>query len=214
MNSFEIELPYWQKGLTIIGVDEVGRGCLAGPVTVGAVAFAPDKMNIEKEIENLNIKDSKQVSREKRELLSPIIKTYATTFSTATSSVEIINENGIVFAIAEAMNIAIENCIKCCQNNKFVILIDGATLPILRLKEGIEKRTIIKGDTISISIASAAIIAKVERDALMDTLSVTFPAYGWDQNKGYGTLNHRNSIKKNGLTKHHRALFVRNIVEL
>ena len=79
------------------------------------------------------------------------------------------------------------------------------------MKPTIERRTIIKGDALSLTIASASILAKVERDTYMSTLGKQFPQYSWEQNKGYGTLDHRTSILRHGLTAHHRTLFVRNL---
>ena len=214
MVTCNFEIPYWGNGYTVIGVDEVGRGCLAGPVTAGAVAFKPLTPALQGELLSLGINDSKKVTPMKRNHLVPLIKTYASAYATRSVCAHCINEKGITAALYEAMTQAIQHCIDNLTTDKIVLLIDGNILPNLPLKRSVETSTIIKGDALSISIASASILAKVERDTYMTTLSKNFPHYKWDQNKGYGTLDHRTSIKTYGLTEYHRSLFVRNVCKM
>lgn len=198
--TFEFEKKFWSDGSTVIGVDEVGRGCLAGPVVAGAVIFNPDHILIE------GITDSKQLSQMQRENFSEQIKKHSKDFSIGISSVNEINKLGIVPATFLAMERALLQFAKVDA-----LLIDGSLLPRFSKIQPQSIKTIIKGDQLSYSIAAASIIAKVYRDQLMAELHQTFPNFGWDQNKGYGTKKHREAILKTGITEHHRSLFCRNI---
>lgn len=207
--DFIYEENLWQKGVqNIIGIDEVGRGSLAGPVVAGA-AFAKAPA-AKAAIMRLGIDDSKRLSASAREKLNPKIDKY---FQTAIgeSSVSEINNLGIVKATTLAMRRAVKNLqfsITNFQNkNKFFILVDG--YQVRGLPGGIHKqKAIIKGDQKSISIAAASIIAKVYRDSLMVKLHNDFPKYKWNENKGYGTRRHIEAIKKHGICDLHREVFV------
>lgn len=203
--NLEYEQKYWQQNKkVVIGIDEVGRGPLAGPVVAGAVAFAPDHQMIE------GINDSKKLSAKKRELFAQQIKAQAQAWAIGVGSIKLINDQGIMPAILFAMTSAIE------QVGKFdKLLIDG--LPI---KQPFNHRAInpsnieyiVKGDAKSYSIAAASIIAKVYRDQLMTNLAKEFEHYGWEKNMGYGTLQHRQALQEHGATIFHRKKFIEKII--
>jgi len=199
--STDFEQQFWQKDKKlIVGVDEVGRGPLAGPVVAAAVIFSPDIKLIE------GINDSKKVTAKNRLTLSELIKQQALAWAIGSSSVEVINKVGIVPAITLAMNQAIQQLPGFDQ-----VLIDGNPIKNFSPIDEANITYIVKGDQKSYSIASASIIAKVYRDQLMEKLSLDFPEYGWNKNMGYGTKEHILAIQRYGLTVHHRELFVRKL---
>lgn len=181
-------------GKIVAGVDEVGRGPLAGPVIAAAVII--DQSNI---INGIN--DSKKISKIKRELLNDqILKSY--NYSLGISSVEEIDE----FNILNATKLSIMRAIENLSIKPDIVLIDGNM-------KFIDKNfiSIIKGDEKCYSIAAASIVAKVYRDDLMRSLALDFPFYKWDKNSGYGTIEHIKAIQANGISKHHRKKFTRKI---
>lgn len=198
-DSFEHAL-MTRPGLLIAGVDEVGRGPLAGPVTAAAVILDLDRLP-----QGLN--DSKKLSAARRVGLSAEIAATAEV-SLAWASVEEIDTLNIRNASLLAMRRAVEGLPRRPDH----ALIDGNALP-----PGLpcDATTIIKGDARSVSIAAASIIAKVARDTLMIELSERFPGYGWDRNAGYPTAEHRAALQHLGVTPHHRRSFrpVHNILE-
>jgi ribonuclease HII len=195
MPTFTEERFYWDQGYdNIAGVDEVGRGCFAGPVVAAAVIL-PKDFNVTTEIN-----DSKLLSPKKRTKLAEIITKYALSFSIAEISVEIINKIGI----GKASQKAFYKAIKSLTIKPDFILIDAFYIKNLKRKT---QKPIIHGDNKSISIAAASIIAKVHRDSLMTNLHEDFPPYNFCQNKGYGTKTHQEAIKKFGLTTIHRSSF-------
>lgn len=200
--NFDFEQKLWTQGKSFVaGIDEVGRGPLAGPVVTAAVIFNQNHNMIE------GVNDSKKLTAKKRTELAEQIKASAHSYAIGISSVEMINQLGITQATTNAMINALEELEQF--NN---VLIDGR--PIKNFPIGIEQvEYIIKGDSKSYSIAAASIIAKVYRDQLMGKLAEEFPDYGWQKNMGYGTLAHRNAIKEHGTTIHHRKQFVRNILK-
>ena len=210
--DFSFEKTVSKKGYRIIaGIDEVGRGCFAGPVVAAAVAFAPNskfKFLISNKFPNkkIIINDSKKLAPKQRELASFWIKRNALCYGIGWASVAQINK----FGIKKASEIAFRKAIKNCGIEINYILIDAFYVPYVRGLRRKNQKPIIKGDTKSISIAAASIIAKVYRDKLMAKLSNNrkYKKYGWDKNKGYGTLIHRNVIQKYGLTRLHRKKFV------
>jgi len=175
------------------GTDEVGRGCLAGPVTAAAVILPKD-------FKNQELNDSKKLSESKRNDLKKIIIEKAIDYSIVHVPVQIIEEINILNASILAMNKAVEN-LKIVP--EFVI-IDGNRFDS---KSNIPFKCIIKGDAKYMNIAAASILAKTSRDELMLSLSKKFPSYQWDKNKGYPTKHHRMAISKYGITKHHRKKF-------
>lgn len=194
----------------IAGVDEVGRGCFAGPVVAAAVAFAPNS-NFEFLISNkfsnkIIINDSKKLTARQRERSSFWIKKHAFCYGIGWASVAQINKLGI----KKASEIVFRKAIKNCGVEINYLLIDAFYIPYVKGLRRRNQEPIIKGDTKSISIAAASIIAKVYRDKLMTDLGKKpkFRRYKWAKNKGYGTLEHRKAIKKYGLTRYHRKQFV------
>lgn len=175
------------------GTDEAGRGCLAGPVTAAAVILEPS-------FSNKLLNDSKQLSEIKRDLLKPIIETEALTFGVSHIFQEEIDSINILNASILAMHKSID------QLSPFpeFIIVDGNKFKPYK-KTPFE--TIIKGDAKYISIAAASILAKTYRDAFMNSIHEEFPMYNWKKNKGYPTKEHREAIKKYGITKYHRKSF-------
>ncbi|MBU2939430.1 ribonuclease HII [Lacinutrix sp. C3R15] len=175
------------------GTDEAGRGCLAGPVTAAAVIL-PDNFK------NKILNDSKQLSEKKRDLLKPIIETEAHCFGFAHIFQEEIDEINILNASILAMHKSIESL---KQTPNFIIVDGNKFKPY----KNIPHETIIKGDGKFLSIAAASVLAKTYRDAYMHTIHEEFPMYNWKKNKGYPTKEHREAIKKYGITKYHRKSF-------
>lgn len=181
----------------ICGVDEVGRGPLAGPVLACAIIL-PENCDI------LYINDSKKLSEKKREELYNIIIDKAISYGIGMVSPEDIDELNIQEATFQAMRIAIEDL----SIKPEIVLSDGFTIPAV----DINQVPIVKGDSKSMSIGAASIVAKVTRDRMMLAYDKVYPAYNFAQNKGYGTKEHINAIKIQGLTPIHRRSFVQNIV--
>lgn len=181
----------------IAGVDEVGRGPLAGPVYAAAVI-----LDLNKDI--YGIKDSKKLSEAQRRKLSEEIKEYCISYSIGYAVREEIDEYNILNATKLAMKRAIEG-LKIRPDYILVdaITIDGTEIP---------QRPIIKGDDLSVSIGAASIIAKVERDKYMEDISSIYPQYLFDKNKGYGTKEHIDAIKEYGICELHRRTFVKNFI--
>jgi ribonuclease HII len=177
--------------LCVAGVDEVGRGPLAGPVTAAAVILDPANIP-----DGLN--DSKMLSRKKREALEPLIFANAEV-SIAHATVEEIDEINILRASHLAMERAIAGLGRVDH-----ALIDGNMIPRGLI---IPATTIIKGDARSLSIAAASIVAKICRDRIMVGLAQQYPGYGWDTNAGYGSKSHISALHRLGVTPHHRRSF-------
>ena len=174
------------------GVDEVGRGCLAGPVFAAAVILS-NKINVK------DIKDSKKIPFRKRLLLSKYIKKNSI-YAVGTASVEEINKINILNASLLSMKRALDKL----KLNPSIIYIDGLFAP-KDLK--IKYKTFVKGDEKITCISAASIVAKATRDVFMIRLGKKFPKYKWNKNFGYGTKEHLNGIRKYGITKHHRKNF-------
>ena len=174
------------------GVDEVGRGCLAGPVFAAAVILNND-------INTKDIKDSKKIPFGKRLLLSEYIKKNSI-YAVGTASVEEINEINILNASLLSMKRALSKL----KTRPSIAYIDGLFIP---KNMEIKCKTFIKGDEKIISIAAASIVAKATRDLFMIKLGKKFPKYRWNKNFGYGTAEHIKGLKKYGVTKHHRKKF-------
>ena len=176
----------------IAGVDEVGRGSLIGPVYAAAVI-------LNKSIKKKLLKDSKSLTKSKREILSKYIKKNST-WAVGKASVKEIEKINILQASLLAMKRAIINLKKKPSN----VLIDGNKIPIMN---NYKLKAVIKGDQKIPSISAASIIAKVSRDKMIKNLAEKFKDYHWDQNFGYGTKQHLKAIKNLGITKHHRKTF-------
>lgn len=181
----------------ICGIDEVGRGPLAGPVVAGAVILPKD-------CHILYINDSKKLSEKKREELYSIIQEQAIAVGIGFSTVERIDEINILQATYEAMR----DAVKKLAVQPDILLNDAVTIPGLTMKQV----SIIKGDAKSISIGAASILAKVTRDHLMVEYDSVFPEYGFASNKGYGTAAHIEALKKYGPCPIHRRSFIGHFV--
>ncbi|MDD8019229.1 MAG: ribonuclease HII [Bacteroidota bacterium] len=187
------EKKYWSKGIVhIAGVDEAGRGPLAGPVVASAVIFEKNFL-----IEGVN--DSKKLSEKKREELYHHIYEHALSIGVGIVSHEVIDRINILQASFLAMNKALENL----KLQPEQLLVDGNFFR----HEKYPVENIIKGDSLSHSIAAASIIAKVNRDAMMRDLDEEFPNYGFAKHKGYGTKQHIEAIRKHGYSPIHRRSF-------
>ena len=181
----------------ICGIDEVGRGPLAGPVVAGAVILPKDT-------DILYINDSKKLSEKKREELYEVIMEKAVATGIGYASPERIDEINILQATYEAMREAIQNLAVAPD----ILLNDAVTIP----KVSIPQIPIIKGDAKSISIGAASIIAKVTRDRLMVEYDKLMPEYGFASNKGYGSRAHIDALKANGPSPIHRKSFIKNFI--
>ncbi len=182
----------------ICGIDEVGRGPLAGPVVAGAVIL-PKENNI------LYLNDSKKLTPKRREALYDEIMEKALSTGIGISDHKRIDEINILNATYEAMRMAVDNL----SVRPDMLLIDAVTLP----DEPIPQESIVKGDAKSVSIAAASIIAKVTRDRMMQEYDQTYPGYDFASNKGYGTKSHIKALKELGPCPIHRATFITHFVE-
>ena len=191
----EFEREYEHLGY-ICGIDEVGRGPFAGPVVAGAVILPPD-------CEILYVNDSKQLSEKMREQLYDEIMEKAVSVAVGYASPQRIDEINILQATYEAMREAVSKLAVTPQ----ILLNDAVTIPQITIPQV----PIIKGDAKSISIAAASIVAKVTRDRLMREYDKIMPEYGFASNKGYGSKEHIEAIKKYGPTPIHRRSFIHNV---
>lgn len=207
--NFSFEKRLWEKGLnTVAGMDEVGRGSFAGPVMAGCVVF---RKGI-KFPEGIIVDDSKKLTSRKREKAAVWIKKNSV-WGIGLSSPVLINRRGLVKATNIAFRKAIGEVQKKLGRVDF-LLIDAFFVPYVQGIKRKNQMAIINGDEKSVSIAAASIIAKVERDSLMQKLGriSKYKKYKWIENKGYGTKDHQNAIKKWGITRYHRKLFVKNFL--
>lgn len=196
INTFENE--GYQKGYTYIGgIDEAGRGPLAGPVVAAVVVFKPGT-----KIEGIN--DSKKLSEAKRDELFDIIKEQALDYGIGIVQKDEIDE----YNILNATYMAMKKAINCLKKTPDYLLVDAAHVPDVN----IDQKSIIKGDSKSISIAAASILAKVTRDSLMYEYDKMYPEYGFASHKGYGTDQHYKAIREHGITPIHRKSFLKNIL--
>jgi len=181
----------------ICGVDEVGRGPLAGPVVAVAVILPKD-------CEILYINDSKKLSKKKRESIAGEILAKAIAVGIGIVSPSRIDQINILQATYEAMTMAVEDL----DIKPDMLLVDAVTIPHLEIPQ----EAIIGGDTVSISIAAASIIAKVARDKIMADYDEIYPGYDFEKNSGYGTKHHREALKQLGATPIHRKTFIKKIL--
>lgn len=193
MNRTEFEDKLWAEGFKrIIGLDEVGRGCLAGPVVAAGVIFEPG-VRIE------GIRDSKTIPMKEREYLADQIKEKALFWSVNEGSIQEIDKLNILWASLATM----QKCVDEKDATPDYLLVDGNRYTASL----IPYTCLIKGDNRSMSIGAASILAKVYRDNLMKQLAAKFPEFGWETNMGYPTPHHKKALKKFGKTKHHRLSF-------
>jgi ribonuclease HII len=194
----QFDLEFLNNGYNFLaGIDEAGRGPLAGPVVAAAVVFEKDTF-----IEGVN--DSKKITSKQREVLSEIIKKQSLSYAFGIVNHKTIDRINILQATLKAMKTAFNKLVE----NVDLILIDGNKSFV----SSVPTKTVIKGDSKSFSIAAASILAKVKRDEIMRKASLKFPQYLWETNKGYGTKQHIEAIKKYGYTQLHRKSFLNKIL--
>ena len=202
--SFKSERLLFTRGFQYIaGIDEVGRGSLAGPVVAAAVILP-----MKRKLENLKgVRDSKELTPAKREYLNKLIQEVAIDIGVGVISPQIIDAINILNATRLAMHEAVQKL----SHQPDYLLVDGMALPGILIAQ----QAIIRGDKSCLSIACASIVAKVTRDHMMTELSNTYPDYGFQQHKGYGTRSHLECINKLGPTPVHRYSFspVRNMAK-
>lgn len=201
--TFKLERQLWQKGYRFVaGLDEVGRGALAGPVVAGAVIFSSTAVRLLCRNGALaGLRDSKLLSPNQRENLTPVIKKYALTWAVGAVSQSVIDKIGIAVATEQAMLKALSG---------LTVKPDFHLIDYFRLKElpPEQQLGVADGDTLIASIAAASVIAKVYRDGLMVKLHKTYPQYGFARHKGYGTDLHREAIRNFGPCPLHRRSFL------
>lgn len=195
---YEYERPAWAQGLCVCGVDEAGRGPLAGDVYAAAVILPPGL-----EIEGVN--DSKKLSAKKREALFDVIREKSAAWCIATATVEEIDRVNILQATFLAMRRAVAGL----SLSPDIILVDGNRDP--QIPGDAMVHTIIGGDAKSGSIAAASILAKVARDRYMEKLAVEYPEYQFEKHKGYGTKLHYEMIRAYGASPAHRLTFLKKL---
>lgn len=196
---FDFENEYLSRGCKLIaGIDEAGRGPLAGPVCVASVIMPLDKESI---IEGIN--DSKKLTEKKRESLYQQIIDRAIDYHIELVDVETIDTINIL----NATKLGMMTCINELKTRPDIVLIDA-----VEINSEIDTRSIIKGDALSYSIACASILAKVTRDRLMVELDKEYPEYGFAKHKGYGTKAHIEALKTHGKCPQHRDTFIKNFV--
>lgn len=187
--------------LGICGLDEAGRGALAGPLVVAAVIMPLD-FRFEEIVPDIVVRDSKELSVKQREIVFEIIEKYSLKIDSEVISVKDINKKGINWANTEGFRRLI------MRNDAEQYIVDGRWhLPDLKHKNSLTK-CIIRADRKIPAVLAAGVVAKIKRDAIMKDLHSNYPVYGWNTNTGHGTQQHINGIKKYGVCKHHRLQFV------
>ena len=193
MDLFEFESKASHQGFkNIAGIDEAGRGPLAGPVVAAAVIF-PSKVNI------LGLNDSKKLSASKREELFPKIQEISVAFGLAVVDQKVIDKINIL----QAARLAMKQAVETLKITPGLLLIDGNQ----KIDSTLNQWAIVKGDSRSLSIAAASVLAKVTRDRIMDGYHKLYPQYEFNRHKGYGTRLHRNLIQEHGPCPIHRSTF-------
>lgn len=200
MDRYRFEKRLWSEGYRrIMGLDEVGRGCLCGPVVAAGVIIHPENSL------NRDIADSKTLNRKERERLAHEIMGESEFWTVQEIDADVIDRINILRASLQAM----VNCTARPGANPDYLLVDGNRyVPSL-----IQYQCVVKGDNLSASIAAASILAKVHRDGLMRELHQQYPVFGWDSNVGYPTRKHYEGLRQYGYTKHHRKSFKLNTVK-
>ena len=194
-NMWQFEEELFAQGYQLIcGVDEAGRGPLAGPVCAAAVILPPH-------LEIPGLDDSKKLSDKRRRELFPIIKEQAIAYGIGLASHEEIDEINIL----QATYLAMERALAQLTETPEYVLIDGN-----RAKDfGLPVKTVVKGDSLSANIAAASVLAKVTRDMLMEEAALEYPGYGFEIHKGYGTRAHYDALRELGASKIHRMTFLK-----
>jgi len=189
----------WADETLLVGVDEAGRGPLAGPVVAAAVVFPPDCRAVR------GLRDSKVLPASVRRVLAERVRIRALCFAVGAASCTEIDRLNIRIATALAMHRALARLLGRAPlaGRPHRILIDGLPLP----EVGFPHEALVDGDALCHSIAAAAVIAKTVRDRLMERLAARHPGYGWQTNMGYGTPEHQDGLREHGPTRHHRRSF-------
>ena len=194
--TLNVEREFFANGARIVaGMDEVGRGAIAGPVTIGVVAIDATVGEIPE-----GLRDSKLMTPKRREAMVPVAKEWGMAWATGSATAAEIDKFGIVTSLGLAASRALQNL----GIMPDVVILDGNTSFLMEEAGGPRIVTRIKADQDCACVSAASVIAKVERDALMTELHEQFPHYGWEGNKGYGAKVHTDAIKSYGLTDLHR----------
>ena len=204
--SLERERLAWAERRLVVGIDEAGRGPLAGPVVAAAVVFPPGVRRIR------GVRDSKALPSERREELALLIRTRAIQIGVGAASNREIDRLNIRIATALAMRRAVQRALGLPRGEPagqppggetYLLILDGLPLPEI----GFPHQALVDGDARCYSVAAASIVAKTVRDRIMRCLAPRHPGYGWDTNVGYGTPEHLDGIFRSGATRHHRVSF-------
>jgi ribonuclease HII len=180
----------------VAGIDEVGRGAIAGPVTVGAVAVDASRTTFPE-----GLADSKLLTPRRREAMDPLVRSWALAHATGSATAAEIDRIGIV----SALGLAASRALHALGAVPDVLIVDGNTPFLVEEPGGPRILMRVKADQDCACVAAASVIAKVERDAVMTALHASHPHYGWDGNKGYGAAVHTAAIRAHGVTEHHRT---------
>jgi ribonuclease HII len=194
--TLDVEREFFATGARIVaGMDEVGRGAIAGPVTIGVVAIDATVGEIP-----TGLRDSKLMTAKRREAMVPLAKEWGIAWATGSATAAEIDRFGIVTSLGLAASRALQNLGVIPD----VVILDGNTSFLMEEAGGPRIVTRIKADQDCACVSAASVIAKVERDTLMTQLHEQFPHYGWEGNKGYGASVHTDAIKTHGVTDLHR----------
>jgi ribonuclease HII len=194
--TLDVEREFFANGARIVaGMDEVGRGAIAGPVTIGVVAIDANIGEIP-----AGLRDSKLMTPKRREAMVPLAKEWGIAWATGSATAAEIDKFGIVTSLGLAASRALQNLGLMPD----VVILDGNTSFLMEEAGGPRIVTRIKADQDCACVSAASVIAKVERDTLMTQLHEQFPHYGWEGNKGYGAAVHTDAIKTHGVTDLHR----------
>ena len=195
--TLDVERQLFAEGARIVaGIDEVGRGAIAGPVTVGAVAVDASRTTFPD-----GLADSKLLTPGRREAMDPLVRSWALAHATGSATAAEIDRIGIV----SALGLAASRALQSLGTVPDVLILDGNTPFLVEEPGGPRIVMRVKADQDCASVAAASVIAKVERDALMTALHADHPHYGWSGNKGYGAAVHTAAIRTHGVTEHHRT---------
>lgn len=216
MKSFphlKFETAEWNKNYLVAGIDEVGRGSFAGPLVAAGVILKPitDSSTL-KYLFSFKINDSKLVTKRNREMIAKCVQELILFSTVQYISTDIINDLGIGTANKMAFQRVADDILSKVQSpktNGIIFLTDAFKIPEVSVDK---QKNIIRGDSTSVSIALASIIAKVNRDTYMEKLGLEFPQYAFEKHKGYGTPLHRQMIKLHGASPHHRTEFIKNYI--
>ena len=195
--TLDVERQLFAGGARIVaGIDEVGRGAIAGPVTVGAVAVDASHTTFPE-----GLADSKLLTPRRREAMDPLVRSWALAHATGSATAAEIDRIGIV----SALGLAASRALHALGAVPDVLIVDGNTPFLVEEPGGPRIIMRVKADQDCACVAAASVIAKVERDAVMTALHASHPHYGWDGNKGYGAAVHTAAIRAHGVTEHHRT---------